>query len=146
MNGGTAPPGALVHHGRRNGPGASHRPGLVLTDSLAHAGWEGGGLPGSGPVAPVLALLDERALESAGPVLAEQVQDFLVRPFGATELLVRVGRLLRRASVPPPAAFTAGAFRFDLRTGEVSRQERPLSLTRNEVALCTPWPGGWAPP
>lgn len=85
--------------------------------------------------APVLALVDEAHLQTMGPLLAEQVQDFLVRPFTATELLLRVKGVLRRFRSAPPNELTAGDFRIDLRVGEVYQGERLLPLTRKEVAL-----------
>lgn len=112
------------------------QPGLILADSTALLTQDRAESALRSPSsAPVLALVEETHLETAGPLLAERVQDFLVRPFTATELLLRVSRIVRRFGSPPPGEFTAGEFRIDLRSREVYQGDRALPLTRKEVAL-----------
>lgn len=120
--------------------GPAQAPGLIVLDLAALPAlprpkeilrdWRG---------VPVLALVDAPQLETAGSLLTEWVHDFLVRPFTATELLLRVHRALRRS--PPSLTgahtgeFACGDFRVNLRTGEVYHGDRALALTRKEVAL-----------
>lgn len=113
------------------------RPGLVLTDSealltLVQAG-EGLRERTHGPV---LAVVNETDFQRVGLLLSEGVEDFLVRPFAADELLCRVQRALRRfVGSPGHDQFTIGDLRVDFRTGEVYQGQRTLSLTRKETAL-----------
>ena len=111
-------------------------PDLILVDSgtLLTLG-QAGEISRERTDPPILAMLDEAHLQTAGLLLAKQVQDFLVRPFTAVELLFRVSLVLLRSVSGPPGEFTTGDFRIDLRTGEVYHGERPLPLTRKEVAL-----------
>lgn len=114
----------------------AHQPGLILVDATALLTLDQAEeILRARSCVPVLALVDETYLATAGPVLTERVQDFLVSPFTATELFLRVSRIFCRSAPFPPGEFTAGDFRIDLRTGEVHHGERLLPLTRKEVAL-----------
>lgn len=108
----------------------AHQPGLILVDATALLT-----LNQAQMQPPVLALVDQTHLQSAGPLLAERVHDFLVSPYTATELLLRIRRVFRRFSPVSSREFTVGDFRIHLRTAEVYHGVRPLSLTRKEVAL-----------
>lgn len=112
-----------------------NHPSLILIDSrvLAALGQAEEMLPER--VSPFLALLDEAHLPTAGRLLGKYVDDFLVRPFTPMELLLRVARAFRHQVSSPPDVFTIGAFRLNMRTGEVHYGARTLPLTRKELAL-----------
>ncbi len=62
--------------------------------------------------------------------------DYVTKPFEATELLIRVEALLRR--VPRHSGqgmYDFGSIRVDLRHGEVTRDGRPISLSGREFQL-----------
>ncbi len=66
--------------------------------------------------------------------------DYLVKPFSATELLARVRAVLRRAQITKAVAdqdryFTHGDLRIDLARAEVFRDEEPISLSATEYRL-----------
>lgn len=114
----------------------AHQPALILMDSTALLALDQAEKTLQKRIgAPIVALVDEAHLQTIGPLLAERVHDFLVSPFTATELLLRVSRVFRRPDPAPAGEFTIGAFRINLRTGEAYHGQRPLPLTRKEVAL-----------
>lgn len=64
--------------------------------------------------------------------------DYVVKPFGARELLARIGAVLRRAASPEPtgaAELLAGDVRMDLNTRTVTLDGAPLDLTLKEFEL-----------
>jgi two-component system, OmpR family, KDP operon response regulator KdpE len=65
--------------------------------------------------------------------------DYLVKPFSATELLARVRAVLRRSQVPVGPAearfFTHENLRIDFARAEVWRGEQPVSLSATEYRL-----------
>jgi DNA-binding response OmpR family regulator len=65
--------------------------------------------------------------------------DYLVKPFSATELLARVRAVLRRSEMPiepVPARFlTHEDLRIDLARAEVWRGDQPISLSATEYRL-----------
>jgi DNA-binding response OmpR family regulator len=65
--------------------------------------------------------------------------DYLVKPFSATEMLARVRAVLRRAERPPPETearhFVHGDLRIDLARAEVWRGEHQISLSATEYRL-----------
>ncbi|MGH3424983.1 MAG: response regulator transcription factor [Nocardioidaceae bacterium] len=66
--------------------------------------------------------------------------DYLTKPFALEELLARLRALLRRATRTPPGddedtALTFANLSLDTATREVTRGDRPVSLTRTEFAL-----------
>ncbi len=66
--------------------------------------------------------------------------DYLVKPFSATELLARVRAVLRRAQVPIETAdgsrfFTHENLRIDFARAEVWRDEQAISLSATEYRL-----------
>jgi DNA-binding response OmpR family regulator len=66
--------------------------------------------------------------------------DYLVKPFSATELLARVRAVLRRASAPAETTgqarfFTHGNLKIDFARAEVWRGEEPVSLSATEYRL-----------
>jgi len=65
--------------------------------------------------------------------------DYIVKPFSATELLARVRAVLRRAQkfdmVPQPSVFTHGNLRIDFARAEVFRDDRMVFLSATEYRL-----------
>lgn len=65
--------------------------------------------------------------------------DYLVKPFSATELLARVRAVLRRAQPPTEAGqarfFTHSNLKIDFARAEVWRGEHPVSLSATEYRL-----------
>ena len=65
--------------------------------------------------------------------------DYLVKPFSATEMLARVRAVLRRAERPTQATemryFVHGELRIDLARAEVWRGEHQISLSATEYRL-----------
>ncbi|MFK8250581.1 response regulator [Ancylobacter terrae] len=61
--------------------------------------------------------------------------DYLGKPFEPRELLLRIGNILKRATVPAPQAIENvrfGAFLFHLARGELTRDGEPVRLTDRE--------------
>jgi DNA-binding response OmpR family regulator len=65
--------------------------------------------------------------------------DYLVKPFSATELLARVRAVLRRAQAPTETSqtrfFTHDNLKIDFARAEVWRGEEPISLSATEYRL-----------
>jgi DNA-binding response OmpR family regulator len=65
--------------------------------------------------------------------------DYLVKPFSATELLARVRAVLRRAKVSHDSTqarfFSHGALKIDFARAEVWRSGQPISLSATEYRL-----------
>lgn len=65
--------------------------------------------------------------------------DYLVKPFSATELLARVRAVLRRAQPPSDGGgarfFTHEKLKIDFARAEVWRSEQPISLSATEYRL-----------
>jgi len=65
--------------------------------------------------------------------------DYLVKPFSATELLARVRAVLRRSQMPadvgPARFFSHGDLKIDFARAEVWRGEHPISLSATEYRL-----------
>ena len=65
--------------------------------------------------------------------------DYLVKPFSATELLARVRAVLRRAQLPTEQGqerfFAHEDLKIDFARAEVSRDEQPISLSATEYRL-----------
>ena len=66
--------------------------------------------------------------------------DYVVKPFGAAELIARIRAVLRRVAIPAPATeagpvLTAGDIGMNLDTRTVTRAGEPLELTLKEFEL-----------
>ena len=60
--------------------------------------------------------------------------DYLIKPFAFAELVARVHALARRSPATPPLVVNGGLV-FDRARRRVSRDGRPLSLTRKEMGV-----------
>jgi two-component system response regulator MprA len=98
-------------------------------------------LRGTGDDLPILVLTARDAVSDRVAGLDAGADDYLPKPFALEELLARLRALLRRASAQEaasderPEALRFADLRLDPGTREVTRGERPISLTRTEFAL-----------
>ena len=113
----------------------AERPALVLLDLM---------LPGSDGIEllaevpgltalPVIFISAYGRDETVARALDAGAEDYLVKPFSATELTARVRAALRRRAGPP--AFVLGALAIDYRSRRVTLGGRALELTATEHDL-----------
>ncbi|WP_033281416.1 response regulator transcription factor [Streptomyces sp. NRRL F-525] len=97
----------------------------------------------SGSTVPILMITGRDAVGDRIVALDNGADDYLSKPFAVEELLARVRALLRRSAQHTPAADTLPELErlvfqdlvMDLRTRTVTRDGRPLDLTRTEFLL-----------
>ena len=97
----------------------------------------------SGSTVPILMITGRDAVGDRIVALDNGADDYLSKPFAIEELLARVRALLRRSAQrtatdePPPELerLTFHELAMDLRTRTVTRDGRPLDLTRTEFLL-----------
>jgi DNA-binding response OmpR family regulator len=63
--------------------------------------------------------------------------DYLIKPFAFTELVARVQALARRARPAIPPVLEQGGIRLDPHRRTVTRDNKPISLSRKEFAVLT---------
>jgi DNA-binding response OmpR family regulator len=63
--------------------------------------------------------------------------DYVTKPFSMAELHARIEAVLRRARPRPDGVLVAGPLRVDLTRHDVTRDGRPVALTRKEFELLT---------
>lgn len=86
--------------------------------------------------APVIILSAKHTVDDRIRGLKAGGDDYLVKPFSFSELLMRVHALLRRASMAPsPVKLVVGDLSMDLLTREVRRGEVVIDLQPREFAL-----------
>jgi two-component system, OmpR family, copper resistance phosphate regulon response regulator CusR len=89
---------------------------------------------------PVLMLTARDKVEDRVRGLQEGADDYLVKPFAFSELLARVGALLRRGSTPLAASATLlqlADLEVDLLSRKATRAAQRLDLTAKEFTLLT---------
>ena len=87
---------------------------------------------------PVLMLTARDKVEDRVLGLEQGADDYLVKPFAFSELLARVGALLRRGSASaaqPPTALRLGDLEVDLLSRKAQRAGERLDLTAKEFNL-----------
>lgn len=85
---------------------------------------------------PVLILSAKRSLDDRIKGIQKGGDDYLVKPFSFSELLVRVQALIRRSSrTVEPSSLTYGDFSIDLLKREVIRSDKKIELQPREFAL-----------
>jgi DNA-binding response OmpR family regulator len=92
---------------------------------------------------PILILSARGGLEDRVKGLACGVDDYLAKPFNLEEFLLRVERLLARASwadatdknISSPAVYTFGGNRIDFSAATAHVRDRQIALTEQEVKL-----------
>jgi two-component system alkaline phosphatase synthesis response regulator PhoP len=82
---------------------------------------------------PVIALLSREALNRLDTGIV--VDDFVVEPWDATEVVARTKRLLTKTEEPSPEIIECGDLTIDLAKCEVSVGERLVTLTFKEFEL-----------
>lgn len=93
-------------------------------------------LRAEGNPVPILMLTARDAVADRVAGLDSGADDYLVKPFALAELRARVRALGRRAPRPPdPPALEAGPIRFQVATGTVTVDGRPVELRPRERAL-----------
>jgi two-component system response regulator MprA len=95
-------------------------------------------LRAAGDDLPVLVLTARDTVSERVAGLDAGADDYLPKPFALEELLARLRALLRRATPPDSpdsAVLEFAGLRMDPVTREVSRDDRPISLTRTEFSL-----------
>ncbi len=89
---------------------------------------------------PVLMLTARDKVEDRVRGLQEGADDYLVKPFAFSELLARVGALLRRGQAAPAGLATLlrlADLEVDLESRKARRNEQRLDLTAKEFTLLT---------
>ncbi|MGI5455980.1 response regulator transcription factor [Streptomyces sp. CA-249302] len=94
----------------------------------------------SGSTVPILMITGRDAVGDRIVALDNGADGYLMKPFAAEELLARVRALLRRVPRQPTQSAPDHRLRFqdlalDPRTRTVTREDRPLDLTKTEYAL-----------
>jgi two-component system, OmpR family, copper resistance phosphate regulon response regulator CusR len=128
--------------GRRLATGGEYD--LVLLD-LMLPGVDGFGvlaaLRGAGKGTPVLMLTARDKVEDRVRGLEQGADDYLVKPFAFSELLARVGALLRRgaagSAVQPATSLNLADLEIDLLARRAVRAQQRLDLTAKEFNLLT---------
>src|SRR5574340_1442996 len=115
-----------------------HRPGLILMDVPL------GGMSGvelcqqireARPATPIIALSDRGEEMDKVLLLETGADDYVVKPFGARELLARIRALLRRMSPHAHKVLRFGEAEVDLDRRAVSRGGAEVPVTRAEYNL-----------
>jgi two-component system alkaline phosphatase synthesis response regulator PhoP len=91
----------------------------------------------AGRDAPILMLTARSRIEDTVKGLKIGADDYVTKPFNMTELMARVGALLRRApaNAAQPSIFEFGTIRVDLRGTEVTRNGEVVGLSAREFQL-----------
>lgn len=84
---------------------------------------------------PVLVLTARDAVEHRVAGLRAGADDYLLKPFDLDELVARLHALLRRAAGRSSDLIRHGALSYSPATGEVRLSDRPVDLSRRELAL-----------
>lgn len=97
-------------------------------------------LRGAGDDLPILMLTARDSVSERVAGLDAGADDYLPKPFALEELLARLRALLRRSTVDPDADEDSETLEFagltlNVASREVTRDGRPISLTRTEFSL-----------
>ena len=90
---------------------------------------------------PILMLTAMAEASNRVTGLERGADDYVVKPFEPRELVLRIRNILQRAAREPEAApataaeLRFGAYRLDLKRGELFRDAEPVRLTAAELAL-----------
>jgi DNA-binding response OmpR family regulator len=88
-----------------------------------------------GLAAPILMLTARDALEDRVVGLNTGADDYLVKPFGFSELLARIHALLRRSELTRPVVLAVADLTLDPQSHRVARAGLPINLTPKEYAI-----------
>jgi len=116
------------------------KPGLILVD-LRMPGLSGVEvcqlLRGRGVQTPLIVLSAAAAEMDKVRLLEIGADDYMVKPFGARELMARIRAVLRRAGPDESRVLEFGSVQVDLTRRKVTRNGREVRLTRAEYNLLT---------
>src|SRR5207253_1869122 len=85
--------------------------------------------------APILMLTARDALEDRVTGLNTGADDYLVKPFGFSELIARIHALLRRSELTRPVVLAVADLTLDPQSNRVTRGGLPINLTPKEYAI-----------
>jgi two-component system, OmpR family, response regulator len=88
-----------------------------------------------GLAAPILMLTARDALEDRVTGLNTGADDYLVKPFGFSELIARIHALLRRSELTRPVVLAVADLTLDPQSHRVARGGVALNLTPKEYAI-----------
>ena len=88
-----------------------------------------------GNATPVLIVTARDALADRVGALDLGADDYLVKPFGFSELLARIHALLRRSELTRPVVLAVSDLTLDPQSHRVARAGVPLNLTPKEYAI-----------
>jgi DNA-binding response OmpR family regulator len=116
------------------------KPGLILVD-LRMPGLSGidvcKQIRASGMTTPLIVLSAVCGEMDKVQLLEIGADDYVVKPFGARELLARIHAVLRRATPEDTKVMGFGDVEVDLTRRVVSKSHEPLKMTRAEYNLLT---------
>ncbi len=92
-------------------------------------------LRGSGDRTPVLVLTARDAVPDIVHALDLGVDDYLTKPFALAEFMARLRAVARRGPADRGPRLTAADLVLDPASGQVSRSDKVIALTRTEYAL-----------
>ncbi|MSP61994.1 MAG: response regulator transcription factor [Myxococcales bacterium] len=114
-------------------------PDLVVLDVMLAGGSTGfqviEALRAGGFGGPILVLSAREAETDKVSALRLGADDYVTKPFGLAELLARIGALLRRSAVSPPATATGRSQQVGFGDCEVDLGSRQLRVGGREVEL-----------
>lgn len=92
-----------------------------------------------GKPTPILMLTARNRIQDTVAGLKIGADDYVTKPFDMSELMARIGALLRRASAAensaPATVYEFGSIRVDLRGTEVTKNGKPVDLSAREFQL-----------
>lgn len=89
----------------------------------------------AGDATPVLMLTARDEVEDRIAGLDIGADDYLVKPFDAGELLARLRAIMRRSSQQHSASYSVGPIRLDVRSREVTANDRYVERSQREFDL-----------
>jgi DNA-binding response OmpR family regulator len=120
---------------------ATQKPDLVLMDVMMPEmdGFQACERIREFSIAPIIMLTAKGDEEHKVRALNLGADDYVVKPFSATELLARVRAVMRRSQRTAPefadSLFTRGNLRIDFARAEVNQGDQPVALSATEYRL-----------
>jgi DNA-binding response OmpR family regulator len=92
-------------------------------------------IKGDRPHTPVIICTARDTLNDRIEGLNAGSDDYLVKPFAATELVARINALMRRPGTDLGTVITSGNIRFDTADRSVTIDDKPAKFSKRELAL-----------